>query len=219
MGSTAVGSSLLSPSLQSFPNNGIIQNQPRQKYALNAQIMTEQYKSNSLSFDYVSKDGDKVSFSMESVEYSRSIMNVSAEGSKEDMEKLADYIKDSFSQMKKDLLDRFMKSIGMEVPENEKVESEPKLEIPEYWNSENTSQRIVDFATSFLDIFRGSGDEFLSMIKDAVDEGFAQARDMLGELPDAVNELMDDTYSLTMEKLDAWAVEQGIETDVENVAV
>ena len=213
MGCTAVGSSLLSPSSQSFCNNNrTIQNQPRQKYALNAQLMTEQYKSSTLSFDYVSKDGDKVSFSMESVEYSRSILDVSAEGSKEDMKKLAEYIKDHFSQMKKELLHSFLKSVGMEVPENEKVESKPKLEIPEYWNAENTSQRIVDFATSFLDVFEGSGDEFLSMIKDAIDDGFAQARDILGELPDTVNELVDDTYSLAMKKLDAWAIEQGIET-------
>lgn len=220
----AVGSSLLSSMPQSFHgNNGVIQNQPRQKYALNAQVMTEQYKSSSISFDYVSKDGDKVSFSMESVEYSRSMVDISAEGSKDDMQKLVEYIKDNFNRMKKELLDSFMKSTGVEVPENSNVEETvPELEIPEYWNAENTSQRIVDFATSFLDVFKGSGDEFLAMMKGAIEEGFNLAREMLGELPDAVNQLVDDTYSLAMEKLDAWASEQGIETvetEMENATV
>jgi hypothetical protein len=216
MGLNAVGSSLLSPSSQyhqNVPNGiGISENSPQNEYGLNAQLMMEQYKSNSMSLQYISRDGDTVSFSMESVEYSGSIMNISAEGAQDDMKKLVDYIKDNFAQMKKELLGSFLKSIGEDAPETEKVRNVPKLEIPEYWNAENTSQRIVDFATSFLDVFEGKGESFLTIIKDAIDDGFSQAREMLGELPDAVAELSDDTYALTMDKLDAWAIEQGMES-------
>jgi hypothetical protein len=82
------------------------------------------------------------------------------------------------------------------------------LNIPEYWNAENTSQRIVDFAVSF---YEGSGkdaEEFGKMIIDAVKEGFEQARGILGSLPDEANELVSKTEVLTMEKLDAWVADR-----------
>lgn len=217
MGFNAIGSALLShasPSYhQNMPDkNGISKNSAQNNYGLNAHLMTENYKNTSLSFQYISQDGDTVSFSMESIEYSKTVMDVSAEGTQDDMKKLVDQIKDHFASMKNELLNSFLKSIGEDVPETEKVANEPELAIPEYWNAENTSQRIVDFATSFLDVFEGKGEDFLTMIKDAIEEGFSQARDMLGELPDAVAKLADDTYALTMEKLDTWAVKQGIES-------
>jgi hypothetical protein len=85
--------------------------------------------------------------------------------------------------------------------------------LPDYWNAENTSQRIVDFATSFLSIFKGSGADFLNTIKDAIDQGFSQAKDMFGDVPNAVSQLTDKTHALVMDKLDAWAKAQGITTD------
>ena len=218
MSLNSVGSSLQSPlSEYQFQNrpqkNGSSADLPQKKYSVDARMVSEYYSSQSLSFEYTSKDGDTVSFSMESVEYSKSIMEISAEGSKDDMKELIDFIKDSYNQMKKDLIRGFLKSVGAEVPEDEQAsEAEPakELQIPEYWNAENTSQRIVDFAVSFSGLFEGSGDEFLSMIKDAIDEGFKQAREMLGDLPDEVSGLIDDTYKLVMEKLDAWGNEQGV---------
>ncbi len=181
--------------------------------SVSAKMVSEYYSSQSISVEYTSKDGDTVSFSMESVKYAKSSMELSATGNKDDMKALVDYIKDNFDQMRKDIIRGFLKSVGVDVPENEdveKVEETETLQIPEEWNAENTSQRIVDFAVSFFDAFEGAGDEFLSTIKDAVEEGFKQAREMLGELPGQVSSLIDDTYELVMEKLDAWGVEQGI---------
>ena len=195
---------------QGFDNNSGL---PRKNYSVNATMVSEYYSSQSLSFEYTSKDGDTVSFSMESVEYGKSVLDVAAEGGKEDMKKLVDYIKDTFSQMRREMIRGFLKSVGAEVPEDRSVEekdSVQELQIPEYWNAENTSQRIVDFAVSFMDIFEGSGNEFLDTIKSAIEEGFKQAREMLGELDDQVSSLIDDTYSLVMDKLDAWGKEQGI---------
>jgi len=194
---------------------------PQQRSSMSARMVAEYYSSQSLSFEYTSKDGDTVSFSMESVEYSKAIMEVSGQGNKEDMKQLVDFIKDNFDQMRKELIKGFLRSVGAEIPENEETDEAAQvdtLQIPEEWNAENTSQRIVDFAVSFFDAFEGSGDEFLSTIKAAIEEGFKQAREMLGDLPDQVSGLVDDTYNLVMEKLDAWGSKQGIVTEEEQVA-
>ncbi len=83
------------------------------------------------------------------------------------------------------------------------VEPNTKVaDVPEYWNAENTSQRIVDFATSFASVFEGGSEEFYEKIKEAIDNGYKQARDTLGNLPGASAQLFNDTYELTMEKLD-----------------
>lgn len=194
---------------------------PGQQSSVSAKMVSEYYSSQSISVEYTSKDGDTVSFSMESVKYAKASMELSATGNREDMKALVDYIKDNFDQMRKEMIRGFLKSVGVEVPENEdveKVEEAETLQIPEEWNAENTSQRIVDFAVSFFDAFEGAGDEFLSTIKAAVEEGFKQARDMLGELPGQVSSLIDDTYALVMEKLDAWGVEKGITTQEQELA-
>ncbi|HON12136.1 MAG TPA: DUF5610 domain-containing protein, partial [Chitinispirillaceae bacterium] len=93
-----------------------------------------------------------------------------------------------------------------------------EIEVPEYWNAENTSQRIVDFATSFFDSFKGAGIDFLNTIKAAIEKGFSEARGMLGAVPKSVSDLTDRTYELVMEKLDKWAVEKGILTTENGVS-
>jgi hypothetical protein len=214
----AVGSSLVSPASDNIHQNlsqkrDLSAGLPQKNSTVEARLVSEYYSSKSLSFEYTSKDGDTVSLSMESVEYSKSILEVAASGDENDMKKLIQYIKDIYDQMKKELLGGFLNSIGADVPEDQKVKDTAKtntLQIPEEWNAENTSQRIADFAVSFFTIFKGKDDEFLSTIKAAVEEGFKQAREFLGELPDEVSGLIDDTYSLTMKKLDAWAEKQGI---------
>jgi hypothetical protein len=76
----------------------------------------------------------------------------------------------------------------------------------EYWNAENTSQRIVDFALAFAPA-HGDDPEFMKKIKAAIKKGFNEAIGALGKLPDATKSLTDDTYNLIMKKLDAY--EQG----------
>ncbi len=92
---------------------------------------------------------------------------------------------------------------------------EEALQIPEEWNAENTSDRIVNFALGLRNAFEGNDEEFLKMVKGAVEEGFRQAREILGELPDEVRALTEETFSLIMEKLDRWAEgrENGSEVD------
>jgi hypothetical protein len=215
MGVATVGSSMLTPSSDS--TNYKLRKQesgpqlPKSDYALSARLMTESYSVSSMSLEYTSKDGDKVSLSMQSVDYSKSIMEVAASGSEEDLKKLIDYIKKEYEQMKLSLLNGSAKETGNKVSDKPKVEKTDPLQVPEEWSADNTSQRIVDFATAFLSIFEGTGEDFLSTIKAAIEEGFKQARDILGELPDEVNSLIDDTYAKTMSKLDDWARGQGIE--------
>ena len=90
---------------------------PGQQSSVNAKMVSEYYSSQSISVEYTSKDGDTVSFSMESVEYAKSSMEISATGNKDDMKALVDYIKDNFDRMRKEMIRGFLRSVGVEVPE------------------------------------------------------------------------------------------------------
>lgn len=180
---------------------------------LSATLETEYLSKQTLDVEYTSKDGDKVSFSFESVQYQKTMLQVDASGSQEDMNKIMDYLKEQYRSMREELIKAFVESQGGDYKTSDaaaEINKSKELNIPEYWNAENTSQRIVDFATQFLDVFKGSGEEFLNTIKAAIDEGFKQAKDLLGDLPDQVNSLVGDTHDLVMQKLDKWAESQGI---------
>lgn len=183
---------------------------PSVQNRLQATAVTESYSSKSMQIEYTSKDGDTVSLSMQSVEYSKSMLEIAAEGDSEKMDDLIAYIKDSYTQMKKDMVNQFVKSLGGKVNETDQASSVKKFEVPEEWNAENTSQRIVDFALSFYGAVDKQGNDFFEAIKGAIIDGFKQARDILGNLPKEANALIDDTYSKVMEKLDAWAKNQEI---------
>lgn len=76
-------------------------------------------------------------------------------------------------------------------------------EVPEYWNAENTSQRIVDYSMSFASLAPElSSEEYITQIRDAVIAGFKEAKGILGDLPGSVGKLFNDTYNLTMKKFD-----------------
>src|SRR3989339_152790 len=106
---------------------------------------------------------------------------------------------------KKQIIRAFIKSQGGEVtPEEDPEVAALEAKMPEYWNADNTSQRIVDFATSFLSSFSGENSEFFKTIKGAIEEGFKQAKDILGNLPGPVGKLIQKTYDLTMQKLDKY---------------
>jgi gas vesicle protein len=180
---------------------------------LNATIETEYLSKQTLDVEFTSKDGDKVRFSMESVQYQKSMLQVDASGSQEDMNKIMDYLKEQYRSMREELIKAFVESQGGEFKSGDsaaKIDKSAELIVPEYWNAENTSQRIVDFAVQFLDAYKGSGEEFLNTIKSAIEEGFKQAKDLLGDLPDKVNNLVSDTHDLVMQKLDKWAESKGI---------
>jgi hypothetical protein len=87
-------------------------------------------------------------------------------------------------------------------------EKEAEANPENYWNAENTSERIVNFAMSFSGAFTGAPEEFADAIKAAVEEGFRQAHAITGDLPGAAGELNRETHRLTFkkleERLEAW---------------
>ncbi len=67
-----------------------------------------------------------------------------------------------------------------------------------YWSAEKTSERLVEFAKAISGGDTKQKDALVAAIK----EGFKQAEDLWGgKLP----QISQDTYRLTMEKLDNWA--------------
>jgi hypothetical protein len=181
--------------------------------SLNASIEAEYLKVDKYSMQFTSKDGDTVSVSMESIQYQKSLLQIDASGNSEDVQKILDYIKKEYEDMRAQIIKEFFDKIQ---GKNGKTETAKELDgtsellVPEYWNAENTSQRIVDFALQFYDAFEGAGEDFLALIKGAIEKGFAEAKDLLGELPDPVSQLISDTHDLVMQKLDSWAEEKGI---------
>jgi hypothetical protein len=81
----------------------------------------------------------------------------------------------------------------------EEVRARAQELLDGYFNAENTADRIFGFAFAFFD---GSKDraEFAEEMRGYIDQGFEEARKIVGELPDISNE----TYDLIQEKIDAF---------------
>jgi hypothetical protein len=95
-------------------------------------------------------------------------------------------------------------------PTQEEIDGTAETEdagVPEYWNAENTSDRIVHFATQMAEI-AGEDSEFAETIIQAVTDGFDQANAMTGPLPGAAGELNEKTRELTFSKLSKWLEER-----------
>jgi hypothetical protein len=216
-------SAINSTKSDSNTNTGSLANDQQSSNTPSVQTMllSEQYSSDSLLLKYTNNDGDTLSLSAQSINYQNEIQAANNDTTTDDSwKKIIADIKDQYAQMKADLINQLFgngqddtqKSTQLQDPRSfDETKAIPGL--PDYWNAENTSQRIVDFATSFLSAFKGSGSDFLSMIKDAIDKGFSEAKDMFGDVPNAVSQLTDKTHALVMDKLDAWAKAQGITTD------
>lgn len=75
-------------------------------------------------------------------------------------------------------------------------------DVLEYWNAENTSQRIVDFAMSFWELHKDDED-FETYFQDAmavIGDRFGEAKDILEDLPGESTQILNDTYKATMYK-------------------
>jgi len=79
------------------------------------------------------------------------------------------------------------------------------------WSSDKTSGRIVDFAKAIYEamLAESGGNEnkeklekFKKMIIDAIDNGFGEAKQELGDIPDIISELQQKTRDLIGQKLD-----------------
>jgi hypothetical protein len=176
-------------------------------------ITSEYYSCDTFSLTCSNADGDSVSIDMQHIRYQKIALENQRAGQTGEWQEMADFVKDEMDRLRGEILDRIISCLNGEKPADKTDETDNSEEIPglpEYWNAENTSQRIVDFAVSFYGAFEGAGEEFLSMIKSAIDEGFKQAGDITGELPGAVAKLVGNTHDLVMEKLDQWAAQQGI---------
>ena len=177
------------------------------KNGLSASFATRSYSKTSMAIEFSSDDGDTVSLRYQALEYSESVMNLQLETDPEKIKELASYIKNEFQTLKNSLL----KSLsGIKEPATSEAQPQEQMELPEYWNAENTSTRIVEFAVSFYGTVEASGEEFINQIKAAIDEGFKLAKEILGELPGKTASLVDDTYSLVMQKIDSWSIKNSI---------
>jgi hypothetical protein len=177
------------------------------KNGLSATFTNKYYSHTAFTMEFTSADGDTVSLSIDAVEYSASMLKLQSETDPEKIKDLAKFIKDEFHSMKNELLKVLF---GKNKEDTSVRQPEKTFEIPEYWNAENTSERIFEFAVSFYDTVGLDGQEYLNQIKAAIDDGFKQAKEILGELPEKTGELVQSTYDLVMQKLDSWAKEKGI---------
>jgi hypothetical protein len=82
--------------------------------------------------------------------------------------------------------------------------AEDEADVPPYWNAENTSDRIVHFATQMAEISGLDPKEFAEKIKDAIGKGFDQAGEVTGALTGAAGKLNRDTRELVFAKLSKW---------------
>lgn len=99
---------------------------------------------------------------------------------------------------------RFPEPVGL--PSFQRLDTSP----------EATAQRIVDFATAFLGVYQEQHPElsdlealesFMELIRGAIDEGFAQAKDIINSVNAMSPELqstIEQTYDLVQEKLTAF---------------
>jgi len=83
------------------------------------------------------------------------------------------------------------------------IKDTEESKVPDYWNAENTSQRIVDFAMSFRGLAPElSDEEYIEQVRAAVEKGFKLAKKDLGDLPGPTAKLFNNTYSSAMSKFD-----------------
>lgn len=83
--------------------------------------------------------------------------------------------------------------------------------MDDHWKPEAVAGRIFDFAMVLFEGFtkrHGVGsdqiDEFYQTIKGALEEGYKQAKDMLGPLSEEVSGVLEDTMNKFSEKFDKW---------------
>jgi hypothetical protein len=186
-------------------------------------LLAGYYSVKTLGIDLTNADGDSVSLSATSIDYQKAIAAANESDSDETWKKIIDDIKDEYIRMKGAIVEKVFGG-GDEA----KAAADPRSfdeakeipGLPEYWNAENTAGRIADFALSFAGMFEGGDDEFVSMIKDAIDKGFSQAKDLLGKMPGEITKLTDKTHALIMDKIDKWASDRaaGAENAVEQPA-
>lgn len=103
-------------------------------------------------------------------------------------------------------------------------------QLLEFFSPENTSERIVGFATGYFSNFAQNNpdlseeeqvDEFSNLISGAIEQGFEEAREVLGDLSgfETISKNIEKTYNLVVEKIEEFRRENfnalGIEPEPE----
>lgn len=100
-------------------------------------------------------------------------------------------------------------------------EQDALTSLQEYFSPENTAQRILDMATSFFSYSKvgqeqgnteASRKTFADFIGGAINTGFQQARDILGELPEDILTGISKTHSLVFSGLEDF-IKNGIDPE------
>ena len=93
---------------------------------------------------------------------------------------------------------------NFEVDEETAAQAREDISEDGYWGVKQTSDRLVDFAKALT----GGDSSKIEDMREAIKKGFDGAKKLWGgELP----EISKQTYDATMEKLDQWAKEAGVE--------
>lgn len=116
-----------------------------------------------------------------------------------------------------DIVNRKMRKEGVGVTEEFESPKLPKEEmtideIQEYIKPQNVSGRIVDFTKDLYEMWKFNPpdveskgfDKFFNMLKGVIGEGFRQAREILGVLPEDIESMINEIYDLAMQGMDEW---------------
>ena len=204
-----------------YPNSSTQTAADKESSGSATNLQYENYSSQGLSINYSSGDGDTLSLSAGAVSLQSAVSAANNDPTDDSLKKIIADIKDEYEKMKSSIVNTLFGQNQKGTDQTAADVKDPRSfdettaipGLPDYWNADNTSQRIVDFATSFLSAFKGSGSQFVDTIKNAIDQGFSDAEGVLGNTPDAIDQLTAKTHALVMDKIDQWAKDQGIVTD------
>ena len=100
---------------------------------------------------------------------------------------------------------KFLREGNYTVDPATKAQAQADIAEDGYWGVEQTSERIVQFATALT----GGNPELIEDMREAFKEGYAQAEKTWG---DKLPEISQKTYDAVMEKFDKLAEEAGLTT-------
>lgn len=183
-----------------------------------------------LSFDrmtlnYTGKDGDSFSFDYQKLQLQR----VSAgenETVKEDERDFSKMLNELYDTLQSKIIEKLSESLGISIKKNENIDDK-SMEVtdggtieglPEYWNAENTAQRIFDFSVSFFSVSSQDAEGYYVMMKEAITKGYDEAIGEIGSVSKEVSALSERTLELALEKLDEWARNNGVDVEKINEA-
>lgn len=199
-------------------NQGVVKHQPKDNQQ---NITSTHYSSDRVTLSYKNLSGEEFSVEVEHSEIKSVDMDKYSKEDKQKWHEMVKAIHEEFREFQAQSI-RDIISGKVEVGEAPAVpeqlsaeELEAKTEelidkMPEFWRPEAVSDRIVGFATAFYGQTESQGEDFYELAKSAIEEGFKLAGKDMGQLPGDIENVMELTREMVMEKLDRWAEEQGV---------